>query len=44
MLKHFSFIQGVDIANIKVVVVYGLPDTLSQLYQVITITLDVSKK
>ena len=35
---------GVDIANIKVVVVYGLPDTLSQLYQVITITLDVCKK
>ena len=28
------FAQGVDICNIKNVCVYGLPDSISQLYQV----------
>ena len=28
------FAQGVDICNIKTVCVYGLPDSISQLYQV----------
>lgn len=26
--------QGVDVTGIKTVIVYGIPDTLSQLYQV----------
>ena len=33
------FAQGVDICNIKTVCVYGLPDTISQLYQVITVNI-----
>ena len=30
----YIFAQGVDICNIKTVCVYGLPDSISQLYQV----------
>jgi len=28
------FLQGVDIPSVRVVIAYGLPDTLAQLYQV----------
>ena len=30
----WSIFQGVDVSGIRMVIVYGLPDTLSQLYQV----------
>ena len=34
---NFLITQGIDIPDIELVIVYGVPDTMSQLYQVLHI-------